>query len=246
MSFDTFDFRARTLPMIVVWFPAILTAAVIAAGYPAVHRLGTLLPLPLTFVLTVLAAHIARDAGKKIEASLWDAWGGPPATARLRWASAQNPVLHQDLHTNIQAIVGAQLQLPTKEEELADPVHADHVYETVVRTLIARTTSKDDYAKLKNDLIWYSFRRNLYGLRRFAYWVDALLIIASIAAVVVLIRTSLDFSLTAPVIGFLAAAMSVIFFSCTVTAEWVRLSAEAYADELIKYVYVAPSGTGPI
>ncbi|MFD4932845.1 hypothetical protein ACFWMS_29170, partial [Peribacillus butanolivorans] len=130
--------------------------------------------------------------------------------------------------------------------ELADPAHADHVYETVVRTLIARTNSKDDYAKLKNDLIWYSFRRNLYGLRRFAYTVDALLIVVSVAAVVVLIRTSLDFSLVAPVIGFLAAASSVVFFSCTVTPEWVRHSAEAYADELIKYVYTVPAGTGPI
>ncbi|MEU2003964.1 hypothetical protein ACH47B_22775 [Rhodococcus sp. NPDC019627] len=243
MPFDTFDFRARTLPMIVVWFPVVLTATLIAAASPAVHRAWTLLPLPLILVLTVLAAHLGRDAGKKVEGPLWASWGGPPATSRLRWATASNPILHQSLHANVQALIGGQLRLPTKEEEAADPLHADQVYETAVRTLIARTSSKDTYPKLKNDLVWYSFRRNLYGLRKVGYILDTLLALASTAVIVTIVRTPFDYTLAVPIVGIFAAIVSAVFFYCVVTADWVRHSADAYADELVKHAHIVASTT---
>jgi hypothetical protein len=238
MSFDTFDFRARTLPMIVVWFPVILTATLTTAASPAVHRAWTLLPLPLIAVLTVLAAHLGRDAGKMVEDQLWASWGGPPTTSRLRWATAPNPILHESLHVNVQALIGDQPRLPTKEEEVADPLRADQVYETVVRILIARTSSKDTYPKLKKDLVWYNFRRNLYGLRKVGYILDGLLALASTAVIMAIVLTLFDYNIAVPIVGVLAAIVSAVFVCCVITADWVRHGADVYADELIKHARI--------
>ncbi|MBY3791040.1 hypothetical protein HQP42_01440 [Rhodococcus fascians] len=242
MSFDTFDFRARTLPMIVVWFPVILTATLIAGGSPAIDRAWTLLPLPLVLVLTVLAAHLSRDAGKKIEGWLWASWGGPPTTSRMRWAAALNPILHQSLHADVQAVIGGQLRLPTEREEASDPVHADQVYETAVRSLIARTSSKDTYPKLKHDLVWYNFRRNLYGLKRFGYILNTVWALVSAGFGAIIIRTPIDFNLAVPIAALLLSIVTAVFLYCAVTPDWVRRSADAYAEELIKHAHIVAGG----
>lgn len=239
MSYDTFDFQARTLPVVVALVPAYLCAALLVAEIPAAKSWWNLLPIPVVLALSVLAKHLGRDAGKRIEKALWAEWGGPPTTQKLRWATAENLIIHRDLHQSLQAIVGPNITLPTPAQENADPVGADQIYEAATRVLITRTGQKDTYAKLKNDLVGYCFRRNVYGLRTLACTVASLISLGSIVAMVVIVRVPIDFDLTVPIVALIGSLVWIVLYTLWFTTEWVRRGAEAYADELLKHAPAA-------
>ncbi|PAY24130.1 hypothetical protein CEY15_04820 [Dietzia natronolimnaea] len=234
MSFDTFDFRARTLPVVIAFVPVYVCAMLIAIEVPAAETWWNLLPIPVALALSALVTHLGRDAGKGVEKALWENWGGPPTTQMLRWAGAENPITQQDLHESLQAIVGTNITLPTSDQEKEDPTRADHIYEAAVRTLIARTGDKEKYPKLKNDLIGYCFRRNVYGLRTFAIAVAGFLVIGSIVAIVALPSTPVDVGPTIPIVTLLIALVWIVLYAAWFTSNWVRRAADAYADELSK------------
>ena len=174
-----------------------------------------------------------------VRESLWENWGGPPTTQKLRWAGAENPIAHQDLHKALQKFIGPNITLPTPDQEKEDPARADHIYEAAVRTLIARTGNKESYPKLKNDLIGYCFRRNVYGLRTFAITVAGFLALGSIVAIVALPNNTGDISPTIPVVSLLIALAWIALYTAWFTSNWVRRAADAYADELLKHALEA-------
>lgn len=239
MSFDTFDFRARTLPVIIALVPAYICAMLIAIEVLTAETWRNLLPIPVALALSALATHLGRDSGKRVEKALWEGWGGPPTTQKLRWTGAENPIAHQDLHNSLQAIVGPNITLPTPDQEKKDPARADHIYEAAIRTLIARTGNKETYPKLKNDLIGYCFRRNVYGLRTFAITVAGFLSLGSIVAIVALPSAPVDVGPTIPVVSLLIALVWIVLYTAWFTSNWVRRAADAYADELLKHALEA-------
>lgn len=236
MSYDSFDFKARTLPVVVAFAPAYLCAALLMAAFPSVQNWKMLVPLPVVIALSVIATHLGRDSGKKVEQVLWEEWGGPPTTTKLRWATAGNPIMHQERHRELQAIVGQNIELPNAEQEQQDPTRADQIYEAAVSILIART---GDHSKLKNDLIGYCFRRNVFGLRKLAYFVSIAL--GSIAVLILVIRVPIEINNTIPIVTFVGSLGWIILYTFWFTPGWVRQGADAYANELLKHVHIRSS-----
>lgn len=238
MSYDTFDFRSRTLPVVIALAPVYLCAVLLVPAIFSEKSWWTLLPVPLVLALSVIAKHLGRDAGKQAESALWEKWGGPPTTQQLRWATADNLIIHRHLHQSLQAIVGPDIALPTLEQESTDPDQADQIYEAAVRVLIARTQDKDTYAKLKNDLIGYCFRRNVYGLRKLAYTVASIIFLGSIVAIALILHGAIDFGLATPIGTLLGSLAYILFFAFVFTPAWVRRGADSYADELLKHAHI--------
>lgn len=77
--------------------------------------------------------------------------------------------------------------------------------------------------------------------RKKAYILDMLCAGASVVAVVLALRTTLDYSITIPAVGFVSSIIAATFFYRVVNSGWVRHGAEAYADELLKHARILAS-----
>ncbi|MDL9944562.1 hypothetical protein QSJ19_02975 [Gordonia sp. ABSL11-1] len=193
-----------------------------------------LLPIPLWLVLAMLAAHLGHGPGKRLQDRLWVEWGGPPTTIHMRWATASNLTRLADLHEAINSIVGPSLKLPSLAEEMADPSAADDIYAAAASKLIALTNSADSYPQLKGHLVWYCFRRSLFGLRRVG------LVVAYAAAFVglalALVSSIVGWERAATAGGLFIAIFGVLIavFLHKVSSTFVREAADRYALELLK------------
>ena len=100
---DSYSLRARWSPVVLVMLPPLLLCFSLIPGLPAWSKFW---PLLGTCGLVVLGDQLGRDAGKRLQPSLWASWGGPPTTAGLRHRDASNPVLLARRHERIAAITG--------------------------------------------------------------------------------------------------------------------------------------------
>jgi hypothetical protein len=182
--------------------------------------------------VATLLAQFARDLGKQKEADLYRRWGGKPSTAQLRHrANAFNNLTLSRYHRKLAELV-REVRLPTSEEEMANPVAADAVYESCGDYLRARTQDTAKYQRLFADNVNYGFRRNLWAMKGFAVIVAALCLGVSLLAVgfATMERGSL------PSGWMISAAVDIALLACWVgliRPDWVRLPAEAYARQLI-------------
>jgi hypothetical protein len=229
-ALDAYSIRARWAPVVLAALPPILLAIALLPGLPTWDKLWSLAGAGAVFILV---DQLGRDGGKKRQAALWESWGGAPTTAALRHREATNPVLLARQHQRIAVILGHDL--PTKDEELADPVAADHVYQAAINVLIARTRGRRrDYSLIFVENCNYGFRRNMLGLREWGtYLAGATGILAATGIgtdLAGLVR--LPPGLMAPVL-IVSIIMSVIWRR-VVTPDWVRVVACSYAERLIE------------
>jgi hypothetical protein len=176
---DRYILGARVAPVAVVAFPLFLaiSAWIPFAEWP-VKLLGGSAFLALgAFVL----AQLARDAGKAIEGPLWASWGGPPTVCMLRHrdstiARGSKALLHRHLIE-----FGIVDWLPSEAEELGDPARADAAYLTCadwLRRKALELKSKAPFDVVHSENIWYGFRRNILGIKRYGLiiWGFALIV----------------------------------------------------------------------
>ena len=167
--------------------PAYLTLLPLAVGLQTwlpdstfLERLSAVLVGPAPIAL--LLAHLGRDRGYRLQNHLWKAWGGAPTTQLLRHQNPDcNLVKRQLYHSNIKRLF-PNLQMPSPDEEIADPGAADQNYEVATRLLITLTRDRNKYPLVYKENVNYGFRRNLWGLRPYG------LILSIIAVVICLTR----------------------------------------------------------
>ena len=145
-----------------------------------------------------------------------------------------NPVMRQSYHACIERLF-PDLNIPTSEEENANPQAADRVYEAATKKLIAATRDRDRFPLIYKENVSYGFRRNLWGLRPLG------LILSIGGAVICLVRWLLWTDPgTAPaqnVDWFLACGaclVMTILWVFWIKRSWVRIPAEAYAERLFE------------
>ena len=158
---DAYSIKARWSPVLLVLLPPLILCFSLVPGLPAWNKLW---PLLGAAGVVILADQLGRDAGKRLQPALWDAWGGAPTTAALRHRDASNPVLLARQHERIAALTGRAL--PTAQDERTDPAGADHAYQAAVAVLIARTRGRrKEFPLIFAEDCNYGFRRNMLGLR---------------------------------------------------------------------------------
>lgn len=229
VRFDTYTLRARILPVLLVALPGVLAAI---AWFPETEAWwSTASTLLVGAGVPALLAEFGRDWGKKKEPRLYAAWGGKPTTRLLRHRDAPNKITLAHQHRKLQELLG-DIQMPTAEEEAADPDAADMAYDAAVAVMRERTRDQRLFPLVYKENVSYGFRRNLWGMKPLGM-VVALLGLAAVGALVILLYVS-NRSLAAEVA--VAALGDLLFLGAWlfwITPAWVRVPAEAYAEQLL-------------
>jgi hypothetical protein len=226
---DTYTRRARLYPVYLLFLPVALP--IVALSWRPSSWWGRLVGLAVACGLPLLAAQFGRSAGKRKEPALYAAWGGPPTTVMLRHRTSGNPFALARRHDLIRRATG--IRLPSAAEEEADPQNADAAYETAVAALRERTRNPDEFPLVFDEVCSYGFRRNLWGHRTLGITLavgGALIALgAAVLGVIGVVRVSVPAALVVAIVD----ATGAILWARMVTEEWVRQTADAYAERLL-------------
>lgn len=226
---DEYERNARLKPALLAILP--LCAAATQFGL-TVSGFVAALAGPLSAIgLTFLLSEIARDYGKRKEPYLYKLWGGKPSVAKLRHSnSSLNEITRERYHAAASKLLSRAI--PTRDQELADPVGADAVYEAYSNLLLEKTRDHSKFRLIFGELIRYGFRRNLWGLKPIGLGLAIACTFAEIIAIVIHVHRSSEWPVPATVI----LIFDVLLLCCwvwVITPDWVRRSAESYADRLL-------------
>lgn len=234
---DTYTWRARTLPVIIVCLPALI---LLGGGVAWQSRLGIALGLTIT-VASALASQLGRDRGRRRQAALWQSWGGSPTLQLIRHQGSRHPDRVARLHTAVQDVLGDTL--PSAPEEQADPEAADAAYEDVIAKLRDRTRDRTRFPLVFDENANYGFRRNLLGLRP---WGLGIALAVLLVAILLTLFTSgtLDHRAARWAVPAAVSLLLLLFWAAVVTPDWVRVPADAYAQRLLEAIETLRESSG--
>lgn len=178
-----------------------------------------------------LLAQIAREPGKRKEVQLFASWGGKPTTRLLRHRDATNKVILERRHKKLAELI-PDLEIPSAETELVDPQKADEIYEACTVFLIEKTRDAKQFPLIFEENCNYGFRRNLCSMRPIG------IALSLLGAAAVFSLMGLDFAggvMPSPIvfIAVLVEMFLVVGWLFYFTSEWVKTTAEAYAERLL-------------
>jgi len=102
--------------------------------------------------------HVGRTFGRRQQEELFRLWEGAPTAALLRFRDAETPEKVEWLHREVEGATGKRL--PTREDEMQDPVGTDALYDAVVARLREMRRDKRRYPLIFAENCSYGFRRN--------------------------------------------------------------------------------------
>lgn len=216
---DAYDRKARLAPAMLAALPGVLFLIATAVNPTADASVGA----AVLAALTLLICSLVRDRGRRIESRLWDAWGGPPTSVRLRWGEADTEATTRSLHQRVSA--ATYVALPSADHQASGPAEAQRVYEQAVLVLRERTRDSTAFPLVAAENAEYGFRRNLLGLRPLALAGAGVTLVAS---TVLLADGHTRFAVPA-----LASLIAGAIWLRLIGPDWVRLAAERYADRLL-------------
>ncbi len=223
---DAYTLQARRVPIAAVALPPLVLAGTSAL---ASAKLGIVSGLVLT-VAAAVGGQLGRDRGKRLEPGLWASWGGSPTLRRLRFRTATSTSVVERLHGRLETITGEAL--PSLQEEQRDPIDADVRYEEASARVRALTRNRDQFPLLFAENINYGMRRNMLGLKRIAIAVSILTIIAG-SVLLWLEHGTLGSRVDRFAPGITAGLVALWFWVAVVRPSWVRLTADAYAEQFV-------------
>ena len=187
---DGYDLRARLIPALLVIVPVPVTVVCLAStpSKVATSVLSILVASGASFALS----RVARNAGKRVEPSLFRRWGGAPTTQLLRHANSTiDPITKARYHTVLSKGIGQAM--PSVAEERGDQHAADRIYSAAVIWLIGRTRDAKRFPLVFKENVSYGFHRNAFGMRPLG-------IVVSIAAVLATLLVAGVLRFTQPLI----------------------------------------------
>lgn len=236
---DPYERKARVYPALVVGLPCALLG--IAIGVTEATWWPTIVGAVVGSGFFVVAAQVGRHAGKKKEPRLFELWGGKPTTRLLRHAAGVNPVRLERIHDQLEDLTG--VSMPTADDESADPIGADDVYETAVDVLRDRTRNPSQFPLVFKELCNYGLRRNLWGLRP---WGMAISFVVAVLSMVWLWLGIRGIAATrqggAPFVLLTSVGMTLAW-AVLVTPPWVEQTAIAYAERMMDAIEHLTAGT---
>jgi len=222
---DAYSLPARGVPFAAIFVPPLV---LLALGVAETVKLGIASGLVIA-VIAAIAGQLGRDRGRKRQAELWASWGGSPTLQRLRFRGS-NPERIQRLHARIERILGDEL--PSAADEDADRANADDRYNEALARIRALTDDRERFPHLFAENVNYGQRRNMLGLRPLGILVAAATLIAAALALGLADGTLSDRVARFAPGGVVGLAM-FCFWAFAVTPKWVRVTAEAYADQFV-------------
>lgn len=233
--FDEYGRKAQVSPAVLVVMPALLTALAMLPG--VVPDKATAISVAFGLGVLYWMANIAREAGKRAERKLFP--NGLPGKEWLRHGDSTLETPTKRRYKRVLAERIRDITFPTPEGEAEDPAGADESYASAVRWLVDNTR---DNARVRQELIAYGFRRNLYGLR--GWGIAIALLTATAAGLILWHRHGVSALTQAPVVQIATVIAWVILpalWVSTVTPAWVRSAANSYARALLGFCDLAPN-----
>jgi len=217
--------------------PVLVASSVMVPHFFGKDALTLLLSLVSACGLLVLVAHIARDVGKAEEPGWFRAWGGRPSVAMLRHRDGRLLGPDKARHHRFLAAHVPGLCLPLAEQEAQDPAGADEAYGAAVNWLLEQTRNKARFGLLFRRNMEYGFRRNLTALRNLALSLDAVLVCAVMAMLVLADRGVIPGRFALPAAGpgltIGVAVLHAVLAAAVFRPGWVARAAEAYSRQLL-------------
>lgn len=232
---DPYNRKARLQPALLTLLP-VLAASVLLV--PEIQSswggaIGVLVYCGGAMWLT----QLGRDRGKALEPTLFKAWGGKPSVAMLRHRDSRISKTTKERYRAFLERRVPDLKLASQEDENRAPANADDGYESATAWLLAKTRDRERFRLIFEENINYGFRRNIWALKPLALIVDALLISTILTTV-----TTASSGTTRAILEMIdkstwAAAMlslgHMLTFALVVRRDWVRTTADAYAQQLL-------------
>lgn len=230
MKLDTYNFKARLAPVILVFLPATLAVSVwLPIDSNAWKMLGG---LGVSTALSFLMVQLGRDNGYQKQAALFNLWGGPPTTRMLRH---RDPTL--DPHTKARyhqklADLLPGLRIPSPRSENGNQPAADRVYESCAKFLREATRDKAKFALVFESNVAYGFRRNLWGMRLAGIASSTIGLISCMWNFLFLYSMNLNYA-PASVVSTLVCGLVLTWWILRINPRWVKLAGDAYAERLL-------------
>lgn len=179
--FDQYELRARMAPTAAVFSPLFFaffcTVLGVTGSWPA--SLGGLAVVVL--LLTYVLSSVPRQLGKSIEPGLWERWGGPPTTRRMRCRDTTlEDTTKRWLRARAEEVSGVKLL--AEEEEKQNPERADEHIARAFDQVRAAVRKEDPEGIWTKHNAEYGFYRNLLGSR--VLWVATSVLGALVCAAV--------------------------------------------------------------
>ena len=233
--FDPYDRKARLAPALLCGLPLFVSVVLLIPKVGAIWAAVGGLVLycgGATFLVPV-----GRDRGKVLEPKLYASWGGKPSVAMLRHSDTRIRASTKNRYRVFLQRVVPGLALASAEDEHANPEEAEEGYESANSWLLARTRDRERFGLLFRENINYGFRRNVWALRPWGFGLGAVAIV--MVGVVTLESWTGELTTSIRAVGvevWASLVLSVVhgfFFAFKIREGWVRIAAEAYAQQLL-------------
>ena len=232
---DPYDRKARLAPALLCALPLFVSLLLLVPEVGALW--GAIGGLVLYCGGAKFLTQVGRDRGKVLEPTLYASWGGKPSVAMLRHSDSRlNAPTKNRYRAFLQRAVPG-LALASPEEEKLNPDTAEEGYESANSWLLAQTRDRERFGLLFAENINYGFRRNVWALKPWAFALEAIALVA--VALVALEPWTRELSTTCRAIRVeLWASLVFIlvhasFFALKICPAWIRLAADAYAQQLL-------------
>jgi hypothetical protein len=230
IPFDRYTYRARVLPVLIVCAPL---AFAVATWFPDDwDRWRPVLAVLMTFGITAILPHLARDLGREKEPQLFRNWHGPPTRRLLsHQASRLDANTLARRHARLGVLISG-IKIPSAHDEATNPVSAAQIYDSCVLYLRENTRDAEEFPLVLAENINYGFRRNLWASKSIGLPIAAM----GTAACVVSIAMKFSGDRHGLLFGSVAALLCVGLLAVwirTINESWVRRAAKEYADRLI-------------
>lgn len=238
---DKYALHARVFPAFIVLLPVGLSLAALFpekfAGWDIIVWLGT------SAGLAIFLEQLARDRGKRKEPELFNLWGGKLSTAMLRH---RNPSLNAPTRTRYHAKLArlVPINMPSTEDEMANPEAADAIYDSCGDFLRSRTRDKEKFRLIFEENVNYGFRRNLWGMKSVGITLNVL----SVLLVLMQIHPHWTEAAQAKPVALVALTLDISFLVIwlfVINPPWVKTTAEAYARQLLSAIDLLDADNQP-
>ena len=232
---DRYDRKVRLRPALLCGLPLVASVVLLIPELGAVW--GSVGVVIIYCGGSMVLVQIVRDLGRALEVRLYQSWGGKPSVVMLRHTDSRLPKPIKDRYRYFlsRAILGLALASP--QEEAASPEQADAEYESANRWLLEHTRDHTRFDLLFTENMNYGFRRNLLALKQIGLGIDAAALLLVIGMVVA--SWTGEFASTIQAlspewwVSVVITAGHTLLFVAYIRADWVRTSAETYAQQLL-------------
>jgi hypothetical protein len=239
---DNYDRKARLYPSLLLIAP--LIAVIVAAVSTKYSVLQTVAMGIISCGGAFLLTQFARDAGKKLEPKLLQAWGGLSSIVIFRHRDNRFDAITKARYHKAMVSLVEHTKAPSQVREQENPTAADEVYAAWSNYLRTHTRDQKRFSLLFKENINYGYRRNVVGLRAIGISISALALLIAIARVYSLYSHSGEIDSVMAAAGAFSFVLLLLWIF-RFSPNWVRIPADAYAYRLIEAIDLLPTARTP-